>query len=42
MAGCLTAWLHREDSPEAEAGAVALADGLNELRILREALTKKS
>lgn len=40
-AACLTAWRDGEDSPEADAGAVALADGLHELKLIRTLLNRK-
>lgn len=40
-AACLTAWLDREDSPEADVGAIALADGLHELTRIHKVLSRK-
>jgi hypothetical protein len=40
-ATCLTAWRDGEDSPEADVGAVALADGLYELTLIRKLLNRK-
>lgn len=39
MGECLTALFRGEETEEADAGAMALADGIHELRMLRQALT---
>lgn len=39
MGACLAALLRGEETEEAEAGAVTLADAIHELRLLRQAMT---